>query len=86
MTVRLADDGTIILEEACPAADSEVLLSHLLAVDCPCVDWRTCDGAHTAVVQVLIAAASFRILRLQGAPRNAFLRDMVAPLIVKPLE
>ena len=77
MTVRLADDGTIRLEGECPLEEAEVLLGHLLARTEAIVDWRQCEYAHTAVVQVLLASAA----PLLGPPRDAFLREQVEPLL-----
>lgn len=74
MTVRLPDPATIRLEGDCPAEDAETLLRHLLDAPGATVDWRDCDTAHTAVIQVLLAARA----RLHGPPRGAFLRGMVA--------
>jgi hypothetical protein len=75
MTVQLAADGTIELSGDCPAEDAEVLLRHLTGQPSVPVDWRMCDAAHGAVVQVLMAAGA----ELRGPPRGAFLRDMVEP-------
>jgi hypothetical protein len=78
MTVRVENDGTIILEGACPIEDAEVLLQHLLASPGAQVDWRTCDSAHTAVIQVLMASAA----RLIGPPRGGMLRVLIEPALI----
>ena len=54
MTVVLHDGNTIRLIGACPADDAEVLLQHLLANPEAEIDWRGCESAHTAVIQVLL--------------------------------
>jgi hypothetical protein len=79
LTVRLSVDGTIELEGACPSEDAEPLLRHLLAVPGAPVDWRLCDWAHTAVVQVLAVSQA----PLRGPPRGAFLRDVIAPAMTR---
>lgn len=76
MTVR-AGDGCIELLGACSSGDAEALLQLLLADPAATVDWRQCQGAHTAVVQVLLAARP----KLRGPPADALLRDWVAPAI-----
>jgi hypothetical protein len=43
------------------------------------IDWRDCDHAHTAVVQLLLAA--HRITR--GPPRSTFLRVWIEPLLAE---
>jgi hypothetical protein len=70
-------EGIIHLEGTCPAGDAEELLQLLLSDGVANVDWRTCDGAHTAVVQVLLAAGR----RLLGPPRGAVLAAIVAPAV-----
>jgi hypothetical protein len=81
MTVRVADDGTIMLEGNCPAEDAETVARMLLLDPAASVDWRACDNAHTAIVQVLLAARPAMV----GPPRSVFLRNWVAPaLLVTP--
>jgi hypothetical protein len=41
------------------------------------VDWRRCDAAHTAVIQVLLAARA----QVLGPPRGEWLRSFVEPAI-----
>ena len=77
MTVRVTTAGCIELVGSCPSADAETLLEHLLTDPAATVDWRECQGAHTAVVQVLMAVKP----KLLGPPANAGLRDWVAPAI-----
>ena len=77
MTVRLTANGSIALEGVCPSEDAEALLRYLLAHPAAPVDWRACEGAHTAIIQVLMAAAP----RLIGPPVDARLEDRVQPLL-----
>jgi hypothetical protein len=80
MTVRAGGDGIIELVGVCPSADAEPLLQLLLANPGATVDWHDCRDAHTAVVQVLIAAGA----RLLGSPADARLKAWVAPMIASP--
>jgi len=77
MTVRIAGGGRIELVGVCPSGDAEALLRLLLADPGTTVDWRECRGAHTAVVQVLMAVRP----KLLGPPAGAPLKDWVAPAI-----
>lgn len=77
MTVRLAEAATIELEGVCTVEDAEALLRHLLETPEATVDWRLCEHAHAAVVQVLISAR----VPLRGPPRSAFLADFLEPAI-----
>ena len=74
MTVAMRQ-GVIHLEGTCPSGDAEELLQLLLSDGNAYVDWRTCDAAHTAVVQVLLAAGC----RTVGPPRGAVLASIIAP-------
>jgi hypothetical protein len=69
MTVRLGSDGGIILEGICPVEDAEALLSLLLGNPDPHLVWDGCDLAHTAIIQVLMAAQP----TMHGPPKSAFL-------------
>lgn len=77
MPVSLVDATRIALSGSCPAGDAEELLRHLLANPLAIVDWRACDEAHSAVVQVLLAAN----VRLDGPPRGPVLSSLVTPAI-----
>jgi hypothetical protein len=57
MTIR-RDDGAIVLDGECPVEDAEVLLRLLQAQPQGPVDWSACTRLHTAVLQVLMAAAA----------------------------
>lgn len=82
MTVRIAASGCIELSGTCPGADAEPLLQLLLADPAATIDWRGCQGAHTAVVQVLMAVKP----KLLGPPADSRLEDWVAPVIANPRE
>jgi hypothetical protein len=41
------------------------------------VDWRGCQSAHAAVVQVLLVSGR----PLQGPPAGAFLRQFISPAL-----
>ena len=77
MTVRLTEGGEIELAGDCPGEEAEALLRHLISAPGATVDWRGCDHAHTAVVQVLMASGA----RLRGPPRSRFLTQWVEPLL-----
>lgn len=77
MTAILAQPGVIALSGRCPADDAEVLLRLLLDDAEAIVDWRGCEFAHTAVVQVLIAARR----ALRGPPKESLLAAMVEPAL-----
>lgn len=79
MTVRLADGATIALEGVCSVEDAETLLRHLLAVPQATVDWRRCEHAHAAVIQVLLASGA----ALRGPPGGAFLGSLVEPAVAR---
>lgn len=80
MTVRMAQDGSILLVGLCPSDDAEPLLQQLLASATAAVDWRACESAHSAVVQVLLVARR----RMIGPPASPVLRDWVQPLLPPP--
>jgi hypothetical protein len=80
MTVRAGGDGLIELVGTCAAADAEPLLQLLLASPGAAIDWRDCRGAHTAVIQVLMAARP----KLLGPPAGPGLQEWVAPAICSP--
>jgi hypothetical protein len=77
MTVQLGKDGTILMIDDCPAADAELLLSHLLTAPEAAINWGSCQSAHTSVVQVLLACGSALI----GPPRGELLKAMIEPAL-----
>jgi hypothetical protein len=77
LSVRRVDDQTVALEGVCGAEDAETLLQALLATPGATVDWTACENAHTAVVQVLLAARA----EVRGPANSAFLRDSVEPVL-----
>ena len=56
MSVRRADNGTIILDGTCPAEDAEPLLQMLQARRVAGVDWTQSRQIHTAILQIILAA------------------------------
>ena len=77
MTVRLASDGVIVLDGVCPVEDAEALQQLLMRHPSARVDWSSCERAHTAVLQVLLAARP----EVCGPTRSAFLRDWILPIL-----
>jgi hypothetical protein len=77
MTIRMGADGVILLEGDCLLEEAEELLRHLLVDPRPAVDWRACTAAHTAVLQVLLAARP----ALRGPPEGEFLRMFVDAVV-----
>ena len=77
MAVRADVEGAILLSGVCPAEDAEALLQLLLDRPGSTIDWRSCEEAHGAVVQVLLASAA----TMQGPPAGRFLQRFVAPLL-----
>jgi hypothetical protein len=74
--VTLRWDGeAILLEGECPADEAEALLELILAHPAAPIDWSRCRSAHTAVVQVLLAAGQ----PLRGLPEDDFLRRWTLP-------
>ena len=74
MTVRRTSASSLALEGLCPIEDAEALLLALLETPGASIDWTGCEGAHTAFVQVMMAAR----IAPQGPPADEFLRDIVA--------
>jgi hypothetical protein len=79
MTVVLHDANTIRLIGACPADDGETLVQELLANPMAQVDWRGCESAHAAVIQVLLISGH----PLQGPPAGQFLRRFIEPALAR---
>jgi hypothetical protein len=77
VAVRVGTEGAILLSGVCPGEDAEVLLQRLIDRPGSTIDWRACEEAHGAVVQVLLASGSI----VQGPPMGHFLRRFVAPLL-----
>jgi len=75
MTVAM-QQGVIVLDGHCPSGDAENLLQLLLSDPAAYVDWRTCEAAHTAVVQVLLAAGR----PVLGPPRSVAFAPIAAAL------
>jgi hypothetical protein len=79
VTVAISAAGTIVLQGQCSSEDAETLVHKLLTHSGATVDWRGCRGAHTAVIQVLLAARP----PLLGPPADTLLRDWVLPLLTQ---
>lgn len=77
MTVVLQDINTIRLIGTCPADDGEVLLQHLLANPQAEIDWRGCESAHAAVIQVILVSRR----PLRGPPADPFLNRLIDPAL-----
>ncbi len=75
MSVSLTDDGTIALHGVCPVENAEPLLQLLIAYPDADLDWRGCEHAHTAVVQIVLAAGR----RTRGPPYMPFLAKWIEP-------
>jgi hypothetical protein len=78
MTVRSSAEGKILLEGSCPHEDAETLLQQLTDAPEAIVDLRSCDFAHTAVVQVLMACKP----KLMGPPRGGPMRQWIYPQLI----
>ena len=76
MSVERIGPDMLRLSGRCSSNDAETLLAALLETPDARVDWRDCDSAHTAVIQILMASQ----VALEGPPRGAFLATHVAPL------
>jgi hypothetical protein len=77
MTIRLSAEGRIALEGDCSSEDAEPLLQMLQTHPNAEVDLRPCEAAHTAVIQVLLAAER----EVHGPPAGRLLNDWVYPLL-----
>ena len=77
MTVRMADDGAILLEGECPIDDADRLLELRTVHPESIVDWRACTHAHSAVIQLLLIGRP----AVLGPPSADFLRQMIQPLV-----
>jgi hypothetical protein len=77
LTVVLQDANTIRLIGDCPADDAETLLQLLLDNPAADIDWRDCESAHAAVVQVLLVARR----SLRGPPASPFLDQFIGPAL-----
>jgi len=77
MSISLSPGGTILLEGPSPSEDAELLLQLLLSNPKAVVDWRRCSAAHSAVIQVLMAAKPAML----GPPAGRALASWTAPAI-----
>ena len=76
MTVTLTD-STVVLSGDCPLEDAEILVQRLIENGGAGVDWTQCEHAHTAVIQVLMAAKR----PLKGPPSGEFLKTQIDPAL-----
>ena len=79
MTVQLSQTGTITLTGDCTSDEAELLLQLLSVSPTPLVDWRACTSAHTAIIQILMAAKP----DLLGPPAGGFLQIQVEPRLMR---
>lgn len=71
-------DGDIVrLEGVCTVDDAEPLLRLLQEHPGASIDWQACDQAHTAIIQILMAARR----PIAGPPNADQLERWVAPLL-----
>jgi hypothetical protein len=77
MTIKISPAGNIELMGICSSDEGEVLLQQLLANPNMMVDWCGCEAAHTAVIQVLMAARP----KLLGPPAAILLEKWVQPVL-----
>jgi hypothetical protein len=84
MTVSVHDNGAIQLRGSCKIEDAETLLQMLLANVNVTVDWRSCDYAHTAVIQVLLALQPTMIGPPASEFLSAYLGEILPGLKVEP--
>ena len=81
MSIRFGPNGAMSLDGDCPADDADLLLQHLLRHPDATVEWGGCRAAHTAVVQVLLAAGRVP----GGTPKGMFLRSVIGPALERAL-
>jgi hypothetical protein len=81
MTVRSDSQGVIVLEGICPSEDAETLLQMLTTTVTAQIDLRGCEAAHSAVIQVLMAAKP----KLLGPPAGSAFREWLYPILHVPL-
>ena len=77
MTIKVSPAGEIELIGVCSSDEGEILLQNLLARPDMMVNWRGCSAAHTAVIQVLMAARP----ELLGPPDSVVLEKWVQPAL-----
>ena len=77
MTIKVSPTGQIELTGNCGSDEGEILLQHLLSTPNMMVDWRGCESAHTAVIQVLMAIRP----KLLGPPAAVHLEKWVQPVL-----
>lgn len=78
MSISLTASGKILLEGECPHEEAEQLLQLLLSTPGAVVDWRPCTFAHSAVIQVLLAATPPMLGPPAGAALARWLHSYMA--------
>jgi ribosome maturation factor RimP len=79
MTVIKSAENLLLLDGVCPSDEAELLLQYLADNPQATVDLRSCEAAHTAVVQVLMAARP----KVLGPPASDTpLRRWVYPALI----
>jgi hypothetical protein len=79
MSVHYSTDGTILLVGDCLSDDVEELLQALSANPEAVVDWRECEAAHSAVIQLLLVSGC----KLRGPAKGHFLSAYIGPNFVR---
>jgi hypothetical protein len=79
MSVRWREDKAVALSGDSGLDDAEPLLHMLSAHPGAPVDWRQCEGAHAAILQILMASGAAII----GPPQAAHLRNVVEPALTR---
>jgi hypothetical protein len=79
LTVNMVDQNDIELVGICPLEEADTLFQYLLERRSAVVDWRKCERAHTAVIQVLLASKR----PLKGPPAGTFLKDHVESVLMR---
>jgi hypothetical protein len=79
MTVNWTAERNIELSGACSLEEAEQLFQYLSENPAAVVDWSSCEQAHTAVIQVILASGCV----LQGDPVGDFLRLIIKPAFLR---
>jgi hypothetical protein len=78
VTVRRSDNGTLVLDGACPVEDAEALLQLLQATPAAVIEWTQSRQLHTAVFQVVMASGRVPV----GPCGDAWVAQWLAPKTV----
>lgn len=80
MSIRVGEEGHILLEGDCSLDDVEPLLRGLLEAPGAELDWRGCHYVHAAILQLMLAAGR----PVVGPPGDPFLEVYIGPLLRRP--